>query len=83
MNPSWRLGRDFPVAHGPESRHHTPSATEVLTEHFNGSAIGVSRAGVGIDCQDRERHGRRARAYRDVLAASPGSQYPPRLPPDK
>ena len=80
VNPSWRLGRDFHVAHGPESRHHTPSATEVLTEHFNGNTIGVSRAGVGTDCQDRERQGRRDRADMDVLVASPGSQYPPLLP---
>jgi len=49
MNPSWRLGRDVPVAHGPEARHHTPSATEVLTEHFTGNTIGVSRVGVGTD----------------------------------
>jgi hypothetical protein len=42
--------------------------------------IGVSRAGVGVECQDRERQGCRDRAYRDVLAASPGRQYPPWLP---
>ena len=35
MNPSWRLGRDIPVAHGPESRHYTPLATIVLSKHFN------------------------------------------------
>ncbi len=80
VNPSWRLGRDVHVAHGPESRHHTPSAAEVLTGHFNGNSIGVSRVGVDIDYQDRERHGCRARADTDVLVASPGSQYPPRLP---
>ena len=73
------LGRDILVAHGPESRHHTPSATRVRTEHFKCNAIGVSRAGVGIGCQDRERQGSRDRVYTDVLATSPGSQYPPWL----
>ena len=70
----------LPVAHGPESRHYTPVATNVLYEHFNGNSIGVSRAGVGTDCQDRERQGSRDRAYKDVLVASPGSQYPSQLP---
>ena len=94
MNPSWRLGRDIHVAHGPESRHHTPSAAAVLTKHVNGNAMGVSRAGVCSACQDRERHGQgetgnrsrgqpglwSARADTDVLVASPGKHYPPRLP---
>jgi len=47
----------LPVAHGPDSRHHTPLATIVLPEHFDGCTTGVSRAGVGSDCQDRERQG--------------------------
>ena len=49
---------------------------------FIGDAFGVSRAGVGGDCQDRERHGRRDRAYKDVLVASPGNHYPRWLPTD-
>ena len=44
------------VAHGPESRRHTPLATLVLSEHFTGNTTGVSRAGVGAEWQDRERH---------------------------
>ena len=50
--PPWGFGRDFPVAHGPDSRHHSPSATIVLSI---GDVIDVSRAGVVSDCQDRER----------------------------
>ena len=45
-----------------------------------GGAFGVSRAGVGSDCQDRERQGSRDRADMDVLVASPGYHYPPWLP---
>ena len=45
-----------------------------------GGAFGVSRAGVGSDCQDRERQGGRDRADMDVLVASPGYHYPPWLP---
>lgn len=43
---------------------------------------GCVRAGVGTDCQDRERQEVATRAYRDVLVASPGSQYRLRLPTD-
>ena len=42
----------LPVAHGPESRRHTPSATIVLSI---GNVSGVSRVRVGSDFQDRER----------------------------
>ena len=73
MNTSvWARSRR-PVAHGPESRHHAPLATNVLPEHFNECPTGVSRAGVGVKCQDRERQDVATRAYMDVLAASPGT----------
>ena len=49
---------------------------------YIGDAFGVSRAGVGSDCQDRERQGSRDRADMDVLVASPGNHYPPWLPTD-
>ena len=76
------LGRDVPVAHGPESRHYTPSATMVLNQTFRTLMLSVMQElGVGTYCQDRERQGCRARAYKDVLAASPGSRYPPPAPP--
>ena len=48
---------------------------------FIGDTFGVSRVGVGSDCQDRERQGSRDRAYMDVLVASPGNHYPSWLPP--
>ena len=64
----------------PDSRHYTPLATIVL---FIGNIFGVSRAGAGSDWQDRERQGSRARADMDVLVASPGNHYPPRLPARK
>jgi hypothetical protein len=64
-----------PEHNGPESRHHTPLTTIVLSEHFNGNTIGVSRAGVNSACQDRERQGSRARAHTDVLVASPEVRY--------
>ena len=68
-----------PEHNGPESRHHTPLAMIVLSI---GDTIGVSRARVGSDCQDRERQGSRDRADMDVLVASPGNHYPPWLPTD-
>ena len=64
----------------PEVRHHTPSATIVLIIK---DTFGVSRAGVGSGCQDRERQGSRDRAYTDVLVAGPGNHYPRWLPTDK
>ena len=49
----------------------------------NGYTTYASRAGVGSDCQDRERQGSRDRAYTDVLVASPGNHYPLWLPTDR
>ena len=31
MNPSWRLGRDVPVAHGPEGEQRPPSLMSKFT----------------------------------------------------
>ena len=47
-----------------------PSATIVLSI---GDVVGMSRARVVSGCQDRERQDVATRAYKDVLAASPGN----------
>jgi len=55
----------------------------VRREVSQGSHVGLVRsklssggAGAGTLLQDRERHGCRARAHTDVLAASPEERYP-------
>jgi len=81
MNTSMWARARRPVAHGPEAKHRTPSATIVLIRIFQMAIPFVLlELGEGMYCQDRERQGSRARAYKDVLAASPDSTYPPPAP---
>ena len=76
----WARAR-LPVAHGPESGHHTPSATIVLVRTTQMATLFVlPELGVGIYCQDRERQGCRARVPREGFTTCPGNGYPPPAP---
>ena len=72
------LDTRLPVSYGPKVRYRTPSAKRmIMLQWFQFHALRLMlKLGWVLTYQDRERHGCRARAYMDVLAASPGKLIP-------
>ena len=83
VNPSMGARSRPPVSYGPETRHHTPSASWVmLILWILTDKHGVwLKAGVGGYYQDRTRQEAEYRAIHGCTRASPGSNHPPQRTP--